>query len=532
MHDTIQHRPRVAIYARYSSRLQKPTSIEDQVRLCQERAESLGGVIVRVYPDFEASAASGHSQPGLDTLLHDAKRGRIDIVLAEALDRISRDQEHIHGVHKRLAFRNVRLFTLDEGEIESIHISIGGYMNAAYIENLKAKTKRGQIGAVHAGRVPGPVSYGYRQANRIDDRGQPIRGLREIHPDEAPIVRRIFTDFAAGASAREIAATLNREGVPGPRGRPWTPDTISGHRARRTGILNNELYVGRVIYGRHEYVRDPDTGKRQGRPLPQDQWIVQEVPEFEIVEYQLWDTVQKRRHAGHDRRSSPSSYTPLPLTGRVRCGICDGAMTIVKPRRYACHAHTKLGLCDNPRGADATRLENSVCGLLAKAIAQHEGASDLLHQAVSHSRTRHDRLTAEIDNRKARIARLLEGLEAGRHSIAAHNRIVELEKETSSLELELDALPSIPKTGGKALTKRLYQRLGVLARAIDNNGPSSDTRRQALLEVAPLIESIRIHPLPGRGKFRTELIPHVDALVALGMDPHWSFNPPLEEPAP
>lgn len=161
MHDTILSQPRVAIYARYSSNLQKPTSIEDQVRLCEERAESLGGVIVGVHSDFEASAATGRFQPGLDALLLDAKRGYMDIVFAEALDRISRDQEHIHGIHKRLLFWKVRLFTLHEGEIQPIHISIGGYVNSAYIENLKAKTRRGQIGAVKAGRVPGGLSYGF-----------------------------------------------------------------------------------------------------------------------------------------------------------------------------------------------------------------------------------------------------------------------------------------------------------------------------------------------------------------------------------
>ena len=98
--------------ARYSSNLQKPSSIGDQVRLCQERADSIGGDVVRVHSDYESTATTGLSQSALDTLLLDAKRGHIDIVVVEALDRISRDQEHIHGIHKRLQFSKIRLVNL------------------------------------------------------------------------------------------------------------------------------------------------------------------------------------------------------------------------------------------------------------------------------------------------------------------------------------------------------------------------------------------------------------------------------------
>ena len=299
MQDTILNRPRIAIYARYSSTLQKPSSIEDQVRLCEERAQSLGGVIVRVHSDFHATASTGQSQPALETLLLDAKRGFVDVVFAEALDRISRDQEHIHGIHKRLLYWKVRLFTLHEGEIQSIHISIGGYMNSAFLENLRAKTKRGQIGAVRAGRIPGGLCYGYRVANRMDEQGRPIRGLREIQPDEAAVIQRIYRAYADGDSVRTITAALNREGVPGPRGRLWGPTTINGHRARRNGILNNELYHGVHIYGRQEFVRDPDTGKRQARPVPRDQWTVE-------------DPVRApaRAHSGSIRRTLHDTPTP------------------------------------------------------------------------------------------------------------------------------------------------------------------------------------------------------------------------------
>ena len=63
-------------------------------------------------------------------------------------------------------------------------------------------------------------------------------------------MRRIFEDYAVGVSPRAIAKTLNAEGMPGPSGRTWGPSTIHGNRQRGTGILNNELYIGRLVWNR------------------------------------------------------------------------------------------------------------------------------------------------------------------------------------------------------------------------------------------------------------------------------------------
>ena len=78
----------------------------------------------------------------------------------------------------------------------------------------------------------------------------------------------------------------------------------------------------------------------------------------------------------------------------------------------------------------------------------------------------------------------------------------------------------------------MHDRLATLAGAVSDNEPGSDARRNALLEVARLIEAIRIHPLPGRGKIEIELTPRLDALVGLAMDADWSFDPSAPEPAP
>ena len=87
---------RVVIYARYSSDQQREASIEDQLRICKERIAREGWELVQVFQDRARSGASS-LRAGYQALLAGAREGGVDLVLAEALDRLSRDQEGHRG---------------------------------------------------------------------------------------------------------------------------------------------------------------------------------------------------------------------------------------------------------------------------------------------------------------------------------------------------------------------------------------------------------------------------------------------------
>jgi len=70
---------------------------------------------------------------------------------------------------------------------------------------------------------------------------------------------------------------------------------------RGTGILNNELYIGKLVWNRQTFIKDPNTGKRQARPNPPEDWVVQEVPELRIIGDALWNEVKARQQ--HVRRA-------------------------------------------------------------------------------------------------------------------------------------------------------------------------------------------------------------------------------------
>ena len=126
-------------YGRFSTDIQNPTSIEDQLRVCTERCQREGWALVSAYED-RGMTGTTHLRPGYQKLLLDARQGKFDVVVAEALDRLSRDQEHLSYLHKQLTFKGVKIFTLSEGWVSEIHIGLGGTMGALYVKQLAEKT--------------------------------------------------------------------------------------------------------------------------------------------------------------------------------------------------------------------------------------------------------------------------------------------------------------------------------------------------------------------------------------------------------
>ena len=285
---------------------------------------------------FRDAAISGARslRPGYQSLLEGAREADFDVVIAEALDRLSRDQEDVAALYKRLRFAGIRLVTLAEGEISELHVGLNGTMNALFLKDLAAKTHRGLRGRVEAGQSAGGRAFGYTVVREIDAGGNPARGKRRIDPAEAEVVRRIFACFAAGDSPIAIAKALNAERVPGPDGRAWRDTAIRGHARRGTGILRNEIYAGRLVWNRMRYIKDPATGRRVSRMNPRAQWITREVPDLRIVGADLWERAQLRLATIRERSGADDPDRPRfwqsrrpqgVLSGKVFCGpaVCN-----------------------------------------------------------------------------------------------------------------------------------------------------------------------------------------------------------------
>lgn len=345
---------RAAIYARYSSDLQRDASIEDQVRLCKEHIEQEQWALYATYTDHAMSGAS-RLRPGYQKLLEDARGGAFDVVIAEALDRLSRDQEDIAGLYKQLTFLGVRVITLAEGEVSELHVGLKGTMNALFLKDLAAKIRRGLRGRIEQCRAGGSKAYGYKVIHELDARGRLLRGGRCIDETQAPVVRGIFVDYVAGKSPMAIAKELNRDAISGPMGKGWSASTIYGNWRRGTGILNNDLYVGRLVWNRQHFVKDPQSGRRMGRVNPAKEWIVKEVPTLALIDQDLWARAKVRQQQTRQNLEVDGDRLALNnthrrhflLSGLLKCGKCGSNYVIISSDRYGCAGHRNRGICGN-----------------------------------------------------------------------------------------------------------------------------------------------------------------------------------------
>lgn len=351
---------RAALYGRYSTDLQNDRSVEDQFRLCQDFAGRLDATVVKQFYDRAKSGASMFGRSGLADLMSAAERGEFDILITEHTDRVSRDIADLAHVHKVLRFRGIEMHCVNGGLMDTVQIGMYGVVGQMQREEGARKVKRGMMGVVRSGRNAGGKAYGYR----------PIAGKAgelEIVEEEASIIRRIFDMYAAGISPRTIAAILNREAVPAPRGSQWNASTINGSHQRNNGILRNSIYAGKVMWNRVHMVKDPATGKRLSRANEQDQIETIDAPHLRIVADDLFETVQGRK-AATAKMAQKAPRSRRLLSGLLRCGACGGGMVMIGPDRNGpriqCSSHRESGVCHNTRRYYLDRIEALVMNRL------------------------------------------------------------------------------------------------------------------------------------------------------------------------
>jgi site-specific DNA recombinase len=498
---------RAAIYARFSSDRQDERSIEDQVRLCRELAERLGATVVDTYADFGISGAHLGSRPEALRLIADLRLGRFDLVLAEALDRISRDQEDTAHLWKRIVFAGAKLVTFGEGEISEMHVGFKGTMNAVFLKDLAQKVRRGQKGRVIAGKSAGGLAYGYRVVRALDASGEPIRGDRVIDPDQAQIVRRIFAEFVAGKSPRAIAADLNRDGIPAPMGGHLNASTINGHPSRGNGILANQAYIGRLVWNRVRMVKDPDTGKRLSRVNAGAERVAVDAPHLRIIEDELWRQATLKRQSRGIQPGRLRRPRHL-LSGLLRCALCGGAYVSLGATVIGCSNHRERGTCDNGGGAKRAEIERRVLdGLRLKLLHPEAVRAAMQEYHAERMRLAHDRtkwrreLGRRLARMKTEIEQLVDRICDRTATAASDARLMALDGpggERERLEQELAALEAADRVvdvhpGALAAYARAVDELAAALAAGDSGAA------EAVSLIRRLVEKIEIHPA-GRGR--------------------------------
>lgn len=400
---------RAVIYARYSSSGQREESIEGQLRECHEFARRNGFTVVGEYVD-KALTGRTDKRPDFQRMLRDSERGVFEAVICWKTDRFARNRYDSAMYKYKLKRCGVRLFyakeTIPEGPEGIILESVMEGYAEYYSENLSQNVKRGY----------------YDSALELKTLGQTVIGLRkgpdgrfEIDPATAPIVRRIFEEYAAGEKAKDIYTRLNAEGYRTSRGGLFNKNSL-----RR--ILTNEKYVG-VYEFRDIRVED-------GIPA--------------IVTRELFDQCQQLVER-HHRAPAAKRDTFFLLTSKLFCGHCGEPMTgdggTGRSGRvynyYTCNGR-RAHKCKKER-APKEWIEALVVDELVKLINSDDFINEVADRCMEYQEREKDQSALmaleqrQKENAKA-IQNMLAAIEAGIITPSTKSRLVELEAERARLE--------------------------------------------------------------------------------------------------
>ena len=321
------------IYARFSSYGQNEQSIEAQVRICKEFAESKGLKVINIYPD-KARTGINDSRPAFQKMINDAQSGAFNYIIVYMFDRFARNRRD-SIMYKEMLKEKYKIKVLSA--LEPIAEDEGGEFyemfldwNAEkYSKRLSKRVKDGLDTSVANGTFCGGVLiYGYKIVQEPIN-GKPNKFIKRISIDDeqSEIVRFVFNEYNKGIPKKEIAETLNRQGYR-LKGKPFTGKSFDKW-------LVNKKYTGSFNFG----------GRQCDNMYPQ---IIDEIT-FESVQNKLNNN---RYFLG----GKSSAKLPYLLTGKLFCGHCgtemvsdsgtskDGTMHYY----YACKKKKK-GSCNKKR---------------------------------------------------------------------------------------------------------------------------------------------------------------------------------------
>jgi len=461
---------KVAIYARYSSENQRVESIEDQIRVCKDFAKREGYTVDEnhIYWD-EARTGAVRNRPGLDNLIKACEGRAFQVVLVDDLSRLSRNNHHMLTLYAQFQYWEIDLISVSDGlnsrdEQSKLSIQMRGIINELYLDDLKKKTHRGQMGQKLRGYVVGENTYGYRHKPmgelKADRHGKlrPDGYIAVIEPEEAEIIRRIYTDFVGGKAISAIGVNLNKEKVPTRKRMRggWNTSSLSK-------ILKNEKYAGKWVWNKTKAVRDPLSGKKRKIDRPESEWVVQAKEELRIVSDETWRKAQQRwkeidgtwpgkkkgRGFEKQQKSYVSTHPPHLLAGAMKCGVCGGGIVQISGKGsgyYGCHNGKKKS-CDNTLKISRAKLEKAVLQRLQDEVMQPDRIHQVFSRVEEELKNQHKHLPEELRLKRAaldkihdKINNFVRFVSEGKGSKAIANALDDAEKDEEGLEQEIQAL--------------------------------------------------------------------------------------------
>ncbi len=396
------------IYSRYSSDNQTEQSIEGQLRVCNEYANSHDIVILDTYID-RAMTGTNDNRPDFQRMIKDSSKKTFDYVLVYKLDRFSRNKYEMAMHKKTLKDNGVKVLSATEYIPDSPEAIILESMLEGYAEyysaELSQKVKRGlKESRIKGNFTGGNLIYGYKVVNK----------KIVIDEDKAEVVRYIFEEYSHNVTVKEILSTLTAKGIYN-KGKPFAKNTIYN-------ILRNEKYSG--IYQFNNEIFD--------NIYPR------------IVPKEIYDKVRfkidKNKYGKHD------SNIKYLLKHKLKCGYCNNFITAETgtnkkgkvQRYYKCASRKHSNNCKK-ESIRKDILESLVEEHIIEALNSESTINTLVNGLLKvqdkqiQTNETLNRLIKELKQTENAITNIMSAIEQGGSTNTAMRRIRELEDKQTIL---------------------------------------------------------------------------------------------------
>ncbi len=426
---------KAAIYARYSSDNQREESITAQLRAAHEYCKKNDYIIVKEYTD-EAISARTDERPAFQKMIEDAATGLFGVLIVHKIDRFARNRYDAAFYKRSLQKSGVRIryieHQLDDspesGMLESVLEGMAEYFSKNLAREVRKGQKENALQAKHNGGTP-PLGYCLTPNKEY-----------QIDETEAPIIRKIFADYADGKSLLMIRDALNTSGYKTKKGRAFGVNSL-------WDLIRNEKYIGTYVYGKSTI--GPD-GKRNTHPKDSENLIKVENAIPAIIDRATWEKVQQQ----FSKKAHTRARETYLFSGLLKCDLC-GSLLVgnryqtkkgIPYAYYRCNRAQRTAECVAPKYRKEP-LEELLLNKIFPLIFNEDGAKNFISVIVSQqAKFAQDTLShiKTLEKEKAASQRKIESLidiiETGSGNKTMLNRITEHEEKIETIESQLQLI--------------------------------------------------------------------------------------------
>jgi site-specific DNA recombinase len=292
--------------------------------------------------------------------------------------------------------------------------------------------------------------------------------------------------------------------------------------AGATSILHNRLYVGRLVWNRQRFLKDPDTGKRVARTNPPSEWITKDVPDLRIIDDEVWQVVQTRyasvqrkwKKAEEGRRFNQFRRPKYLFSGLTKCGECGAGFIVYSREQLGCFGTRDRGTCTNKLTISRLEVEARVLSALQEKLMRKDFFEEFCREFAKETNSLRMEQRAglssakrDLERVKRDIKKVIDAIKAGYAGQELKGEMDDLQARKEALVAQLATADEPPPLLHPSMADLYRSKVEGLASALQRE----DTRLEASEMLRGLIEAIVL--TPEKGQLRIELRGNLAAML-------------------